>query len=255
MRWIALAALPLLLGVIAAQDAPKPQPAAEVHKPAQGGASADLQLRMYRTGKQKLHFWCQVHAGPKVGQQWVFKHTSTAGGASSENTTAWQVVKVEADRAVIEYDTGRGIIAAFEVDLTRKAADVSNVTRGWVGKPGQKPEPATVAEVPKPAPEGGEKAAPAAAVSEDFKDFELAGRRWAGKLISTSHGSWETRTWVCEGAWFGGVIKTVSTSGKAGTTTELQRVSDKGAAWLKWEQAEPPAEAPAPGDAKKPADG
>ncbi|MBX3475841.1 MAG: hypothetical protein KF754_15835 [Planctomycetes bacterium] len=244
MRTLALLALPLLFATTFAQDAPK---AAEPYKPSEGGATADLLLRMLKTGKQKLHFWCQLHSDPKAGQQWVIKNTSAAAGTSTEFFSAWQVVKVEGDIAIVEYDNGRGFIAAFEVDLTKKPSDIANVKRAWVAKPGEKPEPATVMETPKPAPGG--KGNPAVEPkTEDFKDLELAGQKWAGKIYSSSNSGWESRTWVVADAWFGGAVKTLSTAGKAQSGTELHSTSTKAKAWLKWEDLEK--EAPKPKEAK-----
>jgi hypothetical protein len=116
-----------------------------------------------------------------------------------------------------------------------------------VAKPGEKPETATVMDAPKPlpgeakTPDAPEKEKPDEPKVEEFKDLELAGRKWSGKLVTARHGAWETRTWTVEGAWFGGVIKTVTVSGKTQATTELHRVSTTAKAWLKWEEAEKPA--------------
>lgn len=233
MRLLALIALPLLFVTALAQEAPKAEEKA--YKPSEGGATADLLLRMFKTGKQKLHFWCHVHKDPKVGQQWVIKNTTSAAGVNHEFFSAWQVVKVEGDLAVVEYDNGRGFIAAFEVDLTKKTGDIANVKRAWVGKPGEKPEPATLMEVPKAPPEGKEKPKEEEPKAEDFKDLELAGQKWSGKIYSAKTAAWETKSWLVETAWFGGMVKSVSTSGKAESTSVLHSTSTKGTAWLKWE--------------------
>lgn len=255
MRIIALLALPLLLTTALAQEAPKAE-APKEFKPSASSPQTDLILRMFKTGKQKLHFWCHVHADAKVGQQWVIRSTTTAGTINNEFFTAWQVVKVDGDLAIVEYDNGRGFIAAFEVDLTKKPADIANVKRAWVAKAGETPEAATVAETPKAAPEAKDKPAEDAPKPEEFKDLELAGQKWSGVINTSKTAAWETKSWFVEGAWFGGVIKTSTTSGKAQSATELHSTSTTAKAWLKWEdlaKEEPKPEAK-PED-KKPQEG
>jgi hypothetical protein len=182
-----------------------------------------------------------LHKDPKVGQQWVIKNTTTAGTIKNEFQSAWQVVKVEGDLAIVEYDNGRGFVAAFEVDLTKKPADIGNVKRAWVGKPGEKPEPATVMDVPKAPPvkdkpkEEGKEDGKDEPKTEEFKDLELAGQKWSGKLTTSKTAVTESKSWTVDGAWFGGVVKSESTSGPAKSVSELHSTSTTAKAWLKWE--------------------
>lgn len=206
---------------------------------------ADMMVKSYKDGQAKAMYAVALHADAKAGQYWVTKTVSDYGGAKSEMTDKWQVAAVSPEGVVVEQFMGTyGIVLAYLVDPAVSKEDSwkkGNVKKAWVGKPGEAPAEITVMEVPKPADTTGP--APEKNYTdktEDFKDVEMGGGKWSGKMfwMKMNDGSMEMSTWTADNAWFNGVIKTESKMAAGSSTMTLEKFGEgfekDGKPWLKW---------------------
>jgi hypothetical protein len=206
---------------------------------------ADMMVKSYKDGQAKAMYAVALHADAKAGQYWVVKTVSDYGGAKSEMTDKWQVAAVSPDGVVVEQYMGTyGIVLAYLVDPGVSKDDMwkkGNVKKAWVGKPGETPEPIQVMEVPKP----GDTTGPAPEKNytdktEDFKDVEMGGMKWSGKMywMKMNDGSMESSTWTADNSWFNGVIKMESKMAAGSMTMTLEKAGEgfekDGKPWLKW---------------------
>lgn len=206
---------------------------------------ADIMLKQYTDGTQKAMYAVALHADAKAGQFWVTKTVSDFGGAKSESTDKWQVGAVTPDGVVVENFNGAyGIVLAYLVDASVSKEDMwkkGNVKKAWAGKPGEAGTEIKVMEVPAPADTTGP--APEKNYTdktEDFKDVEIAGGKWSGKMywLKMNDGSVETSTWTADNGWFNGLVKMESKMAAGTMTMTLEKFGEgfekDGKAWLKW---------------------
>jgi hypothetical protein len=190
----------------------------------------DAVLKAYKEGTNKVPYWVVVHADPKAGQYW--ETSCEVGGGVT--TTRWQVASVDGTTAIIEQQSkveSKYFISdhalAFKVDLNVKAGEV-NVTKAWAGRPGKQAFEVQVMEKPAAQPENPSDNPGYELVEEDFKDLELAGKKWSGKKSTYKGRGWESSSWVATGGWFGGVLKTQVGE----VVTELKKTGDDAEALL-----------------------
>lgn len=201
-----------------------------------------------------------VHANPAVGQYW--QTTTTVGKTRFVRTR--QIVKVEKDYVIVEdrttyrtLDDSRapdvayhdnpvpGMVLAYKVDTQKGAKEAlnhGNVIQAWIGKPGDRPRRIkNIMDPPYPAPEAASDAnSPRLAYSvvsrgEPFTET-LAGKIWTGKKVTSLFGSADLAAmggaeWRADDGWFGGVIRSIDTSG---ALEELSALGDDGEPWLLW---------------------
>lgn len=233
----------LLLPVVLCGFGPgdeKPEEKPQDPPPAEKNDKAtDMTDMMLEHIKEALYV-VTMHKDPKVGQYWE----SGSEAYGSTTTTRWQVAKLDGTTAIVEYQLKSvseyvkyDYVLAYEVDLS-KAAGEANVTKAWVGKPGAKGNKIDVMAKPKGATKADKPA------EEKFTDLELAGGKWSGTVYTYKGDGWESKTWMAENGWFGGLIK----SEAAGFVTELKKYGEDAKPLLKWDE-EKDAKAP---DGKEP---
>lgn len=201
---------------------------------------AQMMVDGYKAGTSKASYAVALHADAKAGQYWEVKTSSEFSGYKSENTDKWQVAAVTADGPIVEQFMGSmGIVLAYLVDTTVSAEDSwkkGNVKKAWVGKPGDAPAEITIMEVPKAGEPGPAPEKNYTDKTEDFKDVEIAGGKWSGKMfwMKMNDGSMESSTWTADNGWFNKVVKQ-ETKMTAGTSTMiLSKFGEDGKGWLKW---------------------
>jgi hypothetical protein len=187
-------------------------------------------IDMYINGTVKAPYWVTVHKDPKVGQYW--ETAMTMYGATT--TSRWQVASVDGDSAVIENQmkmdsqfATSDYVVAYKVNLKAEAGEV-NVTKAWIGRPEKEGTEVKIMDKPAPQPKDPSDNASFETAEEEFKDMELAGKKWSGKKITMSGRGWSSTSWVATDGWFGGVIKTEA----AGTVNELKATGDDAKALL-----------------------
>ncbi|MCA8912873.1 MAG: hypothetical protein KDB82_14310 [Planctomycetes bacterium] len=164
-------------------------------------------IDMYVNGTQKAMYWVTVHENPEAGQYWE----TSSDMSGMKMTTHWQVSKVDGNTAIIEQEQMMDseymvsdYVIAYKVDLSVEAGGV-NVTAAWVGKPGEDGTAIEVMEMPE-ATCGG--CAPEVeSTTEDFSDLALADGTWAGKVTTTNMNGTESKVWMADNGWFGGMVK------------------------------------------------
>lgn len=194
--------------------------------------SSQSTIDMYLNGTMQAMYWVQIHEDPAAGQYW--ETSSKMSGMTMTNR--WSVAKVDGDTAVVENESKMDseymisdYVIAYKVDLTKAVGEV-NVTKAWIGKPGEKGEEIKVMEKPEaPACGGNGEEAEANTTEEEFADLELAGGKWSGKVITYKYGGGESKVWMADNAWFGGMIKMQS----GDYVNELVDFGDDGKALLK----------------------
>ena len=194
--------------------------------------SSQSTIDMYVNGTIKAQYWVQVHAEPKAGQYW-----ETAGEAyGTTSTQRWQVAKVDGDMAVIEWEMKSDseyamsdYIIAFQVDLSVTTAGDVNVSKAWIGKPGE--AGAEIAVMEKPDATCGGATSDYEITNEDFTDVEMGGGKWSGNLQTIKGEGFEMKTWTAKDGWFNGVIKTEM---NGATQSELKAFGEDATPLLKW---------------------
>jgi hypothetical protein len=248
---VAVAAIAFLCGFAPAgdKDPATGKDRAKLHKPKENEEMADMMLETYKN--MGAMFYVQIHEDPKAGQFWVTKTSSEFSGTKFESTQAWQVTKVEGDKATVENDTGFGVILAYQVEFKKKVANFNNVKKAWIGKVGGKAEELKIMENAAGAGEdeddGEEPAKPEAPAAEDFKDLEIGGGTWSGKKTTVVMEAGTSIIWIADKGWFGGMVKMEFSMEAGSTKTELTSHGENGEAWLKWDteaKAEPAKEEP-----------
>jgi hypothetical protein len=130
-------------------------------------------------------------------------------------------MKSEGEYAMSDY------VIAYQVDTSVAMGEV-NVTKAWIGKPGDAGTEIQVMEKPEPVADG--TTTNYEMTEEDFTDVEMAGRKWSGKLITIKGDGWESKSWTATDGWFGGVIKTEA----SGMVTQLTAIGEDAKPLLKW---------------------
>lgn len=188
-------------------------------------------IDMYVNGTIEASYWIQVHADPKPGQYW--ETGSEAYG--NVMTYRWQVAVVDGSTAVIEQQSKMDseymvsdYVIAYEVNLDAGEGE-ANVTKAWIGKPGEKPAEIKVMAKPEPTC-GGCGTTDYEMTEEDFSGVELGGGTWSGKLVTIKGDGWESKSWTATDGWFGGLIKTEA----GGMVTELKAFGDDATPLLDW---------------------
>jgi hypothetical protein len=162
-------------------------------------------IKAYTDAKSLAPHSIAIHEEPKAGQYWEVGSDSF----DITSSTRWQVSKVAGGRALIEQHLKMkaemfksDYVLGFRIELKPEAGK-PQVTKAWIGKPGEKPQEITVRELPKnPTPKGDEPKGIA------FTELELGGRKWDGKLYTDVTDDISTRIWVADGGWFNAIIKT-----------------------------------------------
>lgn len=229
--------------IYAAPDRTPPKEAEEEEEEPVDEALSDMMLKMYSDGTMKAMYAVALHAEPKEGQLWKTRSVTDFGGIEQKTSDQWQVAKVIGKQAVIENrQSTYGLVLAYLVDTSLTEEELwkkGNVRKAWVGKKGEAPIEIEVMEIPKA--EGGEDAQPPEKnytdTSEEFKDLELAGKKWSGKkaTLKMNDNSFESSSWVADKGWFNKVVK-MAYKMEAGTMTqELAKVSSTAKPLLKWD--------------------
>lgn len=189
-------------------------------------------IDMYTAGTMKASYWVQLHADPAAGQYW--ETSSEMSGMVM--TSRWQIAKVDGDMAIVEQQSKMDseymvsdYVLAFQVDLSVTEPGAVNVTKAWVGKPGEKGAEIEIME--KPEATCGGCAPEVDSVTEDFSDLELAGGKWSGKVTTTTVSGTESKVWMADEGWFGGMIKMQS----GDYVNELTAFGTDAEALLAWE--------------------
>jgi hypothetical protein len=192
--------------------------------------SSDGTIDMYKNGTIKASFWITVHAEPATGQYW--ETSSEAYG--TKTTNRWQIANVDGTTVIVEnqmkMDSEYAMsdyVIAYEVDTSVAMGEV-NVKKAWIGKPGEAGTEIQVMEKPEPVADG--TTTNYESTTEDFTDVEMAGGKWSGKLTTTKGDGWESKVWVADNGWFGGVIKTEA----SGMVTQLTAFGTDAKPLLKW---------------------
>lgn len=192
--------------------------------------SSDSTIDMYKNGTIKASYWITVHADAKTGQYW--ETSSEAYG--TKMTNRWQVANVDGSTVIVEnqmkMDSEYAVsdyVIAYQVDTSVAMGEV-NVTKAWIGKPGETGTEITVMEKPEPVADG--TTTNYEMTEEDFTDVEMAGGKWSGKLVTVKGDGWESKSWTATNGWFGGVIKTEA----SGMVTELTAFGEDATPLLKW---------------------
>ncbi|MCC6464259.1 MAG: hypothetical protein IT463_02835 [Planctomycetes bacterium] len=200
-----------------------------------GGGSSKMDgsqstIDMYVNGTMKAPHTVMVHADPKAGQYW--EHSMDTAG--TKMTMRWQVAKVDGTTAVIEYQSKMDsqymvsdYVVAYQVDLSVKMGDAANVTKAWVAKPGEAGKEIQITPFEKVAG-GTEGEKPK---EEAFTDLEMAGKKFSGKIYIMTVAGTESKSWMADNGYFGGLLKTES-GGTVGMS--LSACGEDATALLKW---------------------
>lgn len=167
--------------------------------------TTDDTIKAYTDGKSLAQHTIAIHDDPQAGQYWEVG--SDSYGITS--STRWQITKVEGGSALVEQHLKMtaemfksDYVLGYRIELKPEEGKLQ-VTKAWIGKPGEKPQEVTVRELPKkPAAKGAEPK------GISFTELELAGKKWDGKLYTDVTDEITTRIWVGDGGWFNAIIKT-----------------------------------------------
>jgi hypothetical protein len=167
--------------------------------------TTDDTIKSYTDARALAPHTIAIHDEPAPGQYWEI------GSDSYDITTStrWQVTKLEGGRALVEHHMKLSAemfksdyVLAYRIQLKPEQGK-PQVTKAWIGKPGAKPTEIFVRDMPEKVPP-----APEEPKGEDFKDLELAGGKWSGKLYTDKTDDITTKIWVADGGWFSKVVKT-----------------------------------------------
>lgn len=197
---LALLVLPVLCGF---QDEKPPAPALPVKD------TTDETIKAYIDGKSLAPYAIPLHDSPKAGQYWE----TGSDSYEIESSTRRQVSRLDGDFALVEQRLKLSsemfksdYVIAYRVNLKPEKGK-PQITRAWIGKPGEKPKlikvremPVQPAETPREDKDEG----------EEFKDLELAGATWKGRLYTHEFDDMTTKLWVAEGGYFDAIIKTTA---------------------------------------------
>jgi hypothetical protein len=197
-----------------------------------GGGGTDnsaTQINMYKDGTMKAPYTVAVHENPEAGQYW--ETTMDANGMKM--TTRWQIAKVDGGTAIVEQQNkseaswgSHNFVIAYEVDLSKGMGE-ANVNKAWIGKPGEKGEEIAVSEM-----QTGTGETPQYETSEaPFSDEEFGGGKWSGKVTTTKGDGWESKVWMADNGWFGGMVKMEA----GGSATVLTAFGTDAKPLLAWE--------------------
>ena len=218
--------------------APVPEPEKPAEKKDDRLDSTDMMIEMYASGEIKASWWVTLHEDPAAGQFW--ETSSESYGTTT--TQRWQVVKVEGQRAIIEWQMKTesdyavsNYVLAYLVKLGVEAGDV-NVLQAWIGKPDKKAGDVEIMEKAEYAEDAETPSEDYETTEEEFSDLELAGGKWSGKVVTVKGEGFEVKTWTATDAWFGGVIKTELVG--AEYVSELSAFGDDARPLLKWDDVE-----------------
>lgn len=195
-----------------------------------GGGGTDATqstIESYVDGTRAADNTVTVHGDVQEGQYW--ETTMDSNGMTM--ITRWQVASKDGDMAVVEQQnkleseySSHNYVLAYEVDLT---AEGPNVTRAWIGKPGEAP---TELEVPEPQDGPTGDTPEMETTTEDF-EREIAGGNWEGTLTTTVMNGSESKTWVADNGWFNGMVRNEA----GGIVTELTSYGTDAEPLLAWE--------------------
>ncbi|MCB9893528.1 MAG: hypothetical protein H6839_03665 [Planctomycetes bacterium] len=172
--------------------------------------TTDATIKAYKDGESKAPYFVQLHDKPAVGQFWE----TGSDSYDIDTSTRWQVSKLDGQTAIIEQQLKvdadmfkSDYVIAYRVRLDAGEGK-PNVSKAWIGKPGEDPAEITVQEAPPDTEVPEEK--PAEDLDETIEDFaamKLGGGTWAGKLYTRVYGKEISQIWIASEGWFGGVIK------------------------------------------------
>lgn len=190
-------------------------------------------IDMYLNGTQKAMYWVTVHENPEAGQYW--ETVSDLNGMKMTNR--WNVAKVDGDTAIIECEFKMDseymvsdYVLGYKVDLTVEMGK-ANVTKAWIAKPGDEGQEVKVMEMPE-SNDADDGEPEFESKTEDFADMELAGGKWSGKVTTTTYDGTESKVWMADNGWFGGMIKMQS----GDYVVALSAFGTDGKALLKWKE-------------------
>lgn len=195
--------------------------------------STEMMMQGYIDGQQEAMYLVQLHDDVAEGQYWETSYTMAGVGTT---TTRWQVAAIDGDNAIIEQQTNMegdysvyNYVIAYEVDTTvDTSTGDANVTKAWIGVPGEAPTEIGVMAKPEATCGGG--SSDYEMTEEEFSGVEMAGGSWDGTLMTIKGDGWESKTWTASNGWFNGVIKTES----GGMVTELVAYGDDAEPLLDW---------------------
>ena len=203
MRYTALLALLMLPVLCGFQDEKPPAPPLPVKD------TTDETIKAYIDGKSLAPYAIPLHDSPKAGQYWE----TGSDSYEIESSTRRQVSRLDGDFALVEQRLKLSsemfksdYVIAYRVRLKPERGK-PQITRAWIGKPGEKPQLITVREMPVQQAETPKEDKDK---GEEFKDLELAGATWKGRLYTHKFDDMTTKLWVAEGGWFDAIIKTTA---------------------------------------------
>ena len=167
--------------------------------------TTDDTIKSYTSAKALAPHTIAIHEDPAAGQYWEVGSDSY----DITSSTRWQISKLEGGRALVEQHTKLSsemfksdYVIGYRIELKPEPGK-PQVTKAWIGKPGAKPTEIFVRDLPEKQPEAVE-----GPKGEDFKDLELAGGKWAGKLYTDTADDMTTKIWVADAGWFNKTVKT-----------------------------------------------
>jgi len=190
--------------------------------------TTDEIIKTYTEGKVLGPWRVSLHEDPKAGQYWEVHSNSY----DIDTTVRWQITKVEDGVALVEKRTTvssemfkSDYVLAWRVTL-KPAEGKQPLTRAWVGKPGADPAQFEMKGLEDPKPEAADDRK-----GEDFKDLELAGAKWKGKVYKLEDDELTIRIWEAEGGWFDKIVKTTVDEDYE---EKLQAYGSDGKGIMKW---------------------
>ncbi|MCA8916712.1 MAG: hypothetical protein KDB90_15070 [Planctomycetes bacterium] len=172
--------------------------------------TTDATIKAYTEGESRAPYFVQLHDKPVAGQFWE----TGSDSYDIDSSTRWQVSKLDGRVAIVEQQLKvdaemfkSDYVLAYRVNLDAEAG-TPNVTKAWIGKPGEDPTEITVQEAPADIEQPKDK--PAEDLDETIEDFaaiKLGGGTWAGKLYTRVYGKEISQVWIASEGWFGGIIK------------------------------------------------
>lgn len=191
---------------------------------------AAMIIQQYVDGNQKASPWIALHETVNVGQQWHVE-SDFGQGASVDK---WQAVaKPGKSEFIVEHLSAQGVVIAYQVDAWAEAGE-PNVKKAWIGKEGDEPKEIKIAEWKKGAGEAAE--APGIVVREDYKDLELAGKKFSGELSTIKDAGNTTKIWMASSGWFNKLIR-MDYNGKTNMKVIVAKFDEKVETFLKWPEA------------------
>jgi hypothetical protein len=162
-----------------------------------GNGDADAAIRSYVNGSKKAPAFIPVHEFVFVGQTWVLE-VDVNGEMQTET---WQIVSTAARGVVvIEQILPQGYVLAYQVNAWADEGK-PNVQKAWVGKAGETGRAIQVQSSIESEDE------PGFVMRANFRNVELAGKTWAGELVTVREDGHSSRTWIANDGWFNGIIR------------------------------------------------